>query len=285
MDKFIDLPSPERIGKDYAADIDAEILRPMKNWIASPLLRSFRVNRELPKAEFERLLPTPRRVEIWIGTTRLKDVGRDFVDDLDRWHEAEVVRAVQRAMAARGAGRGRARDLVEGRLGMRPVREELKKLKSDFRSPAPGRRGAPWGSNLDLLKSVPATYLDDLGKRYDALEARGAPTADWLSRFLFDDGPADERVRLIGRDQTTRLTGELTRVRMRALGVTGYVWQSPPDAKVRGDHPERNGKSFNWQPRAFRAIPGAEADCRCLARSVIPPDWMKQWQPKPESPR
>ncbi len=119
--------------------------------------------------------------------------------------------------------------------------------------------------NVALIKSVPSRLFDDIEKRVTAAVRTGArweTLADELRERL---GVAKSDARRIARDQVGKLYSELNEVRQRELGVTGYIWRTSNDNRVRDSHEVREGKSFSWSDPPAGGHPGSEILCRCYA--------------------
>lgn len=90
-------------------------------------------------------------------------------------------------------------------------------------------------------------------------------------------GFAADRVKLIARDQTSKLYSSLNTERMAQNGVEEFEWLHSSAGKVpRHSHVEKNGKIFKlddprlWEgPKGDRGPPGWAINCRCRAIPVI----------------
>lgn len=100
----------------------------------------------------------------------------------------------------------------------------------------------------------------------------------------------EHRARLIARDQTSKLWGDLTRLRQQDVGVEMYIWRTAKDERVRPTHAALEGKycrwddatvyadtlqeamAGNWKKRKSSMIllhPGEDFQCRCYAEAVF----------------
>lgn len=93
---------------------------------------------------------------------------------------------------------------------------------------------------------------------------------------------SDNRARLIARDQTSKLSGDLNSSRQQAAGIDEYEWVTAEDSRVvgnpsgrypvatepqvHGDHYDRAGKVFKWSDPPPDGHPGAAIQCRCFGR-------------------
>jgi SPP1 gp7 family putative phage head morphogenesis protein len=119
--------------------------------------------------------------------------------------------------------------------------------------------------NVSLIRSIPrrmfdeveSTLLRDLraGLRWEEI----APEIE--DRF----GVSESRAELIARDQVGKFFGEVNAQRQQDLGVEKYVWRTARDNRVREEHMEREGKSYEWGELGADEEPGQPINCRCQA--------------------
>ena len=142
-----------------------------------------------------------------------------------------------------------------------------------------------------LIKSIPRDYLGRVAQAVGD-NFRGNPlpegrTLEEQIRFLLgakgEGEGGEKRARLIARDQTSKLTGTLNRVRQEAIGVEEYVWRTVQDRRVVGnptgeypigndkhmDHYHREGKRFRWNQPPPDGFPGQAIQCRCWAEPIL----------------
>jgi SPP1 gp7 family putative phage head morphogenesis protein len=142
--------------------------------------------------------------------------------------------------------------------------------------------------NASLIKTVPAQYLADVEKVTLAGLRAGTRYSDLKVELEERAGVAESRSKLIARDQTSKLVGEINQARQEALGVTSYVWRTVGDERVREPHTtkrgryveghtERDGQTYRWDDPpgadptdpATGGHPGAAINCRCWAEPLI----------------
>lgn len=115
-----------------------------------------------------------------------------------------------------------------------------------------------------------------------------------IEKLIYKEMPgiSFRRARVIARDQSSKLTGELTHGRMEEAGLETYIWSTAADERVRGfkdpnttpSHWVMEGKRCRWDDysvyyengewvkrpdNAPLNHPGLEIMCRCIAL----PDW------------
>jgi SPP1 gp7 family putative phage head morphogenesis protein len=116
--------------------------------------------------------------------------------------------------------------------------------------------------NVALITNASRTYLSQVrqvledyegmpageavgAKRLAALRAGAEP--ETVTEALQLRGTVSaSRAQLIARDQTLKLSADLTRTRQQAAGVTKYVWNTSQDERVRPGHRELHGKVFSY---------------------------------------
>ncbi len=77
-------------------------------------------------------------------------------------------------------------------------------------------------------------------------------------------GKTEANLRLIARDQVSKLNGQLTKVRQTGLGVKSYIWRTSLDERVRHSHRVKEGVEFDWaKAPADTGHPGEDFQCRC----------------------
>lgn len=124
--------------------------------------------------------------------------------------------------------------------------------------------------NVALIKTIPDEHL---WRVKDALKqgfSEGSSAIDirkLLRKDAFDI--SERRVRLIARDQTSKLNGELTKTRAVEVGGEEYIWMGRNDSLERKTHKENNNKKFRWDTPPQTGHPGADFQCRCWAKLII----------------
>lgn len=76
----------------------------------------------------------------------------------------------------------------------------------------------------------------------------------------------DYRLRLIARDQTAKLHGQITKRQQTSIGITRYTWRGVADERERPSHVSLNNTERKWSDGLE---PGQEFQCRCTAEPVI----------------
>lgn len=131
-------------------------------------------------------------------------------------------------------------------------------------------------ANVDLIVTIPEDTLDKMKDIvYDGF-ANGRTTTQMVRDIQKAYGVSRRRARLIARDQTAKLNGQIQRAQQMDAGITEYVWMTTGDERVRSGHKKLNGKKFSWnnppvvdERTGRRCHPGEDYQCRCIARPVF----------------
>lgn len=148
-------------------------------------------------------------------------------------------------------------------------------------------------ANIQLITSIPRDYLDKV-QMIITQEGTKGRSGNSLIKQIQEVYPVTEnRARLIARDQTAKLNGDISRQRQVSAGIRGYRWRTVGDNAVRESHKERNGKVYAWNPEDVGKTledgtvmldaeandighPGEDYQCRCIAEPVIELDRLLQ---------
>lgn len=142
------------------------------------------------------------------------------------------------------------------------------------------------GSNVDLIRSIPQQYLAKIRSIVLTETIKGRSAKSLIAQIQEVGGVTKSRARLIARDQTNKINGDLTRERQTASGIRAFRWRTVGDKAVRLSHKERNGLIFAWRPEfvgqrladgtilrdpevAGIGYPGEDIQCRCVAEAII----------------
>ncbi len=252
-------------------------------------------------------------LEVWKGDTSIKDsatlIKDGFIDDIQRAIErvsGDLVKMapLQQAIASSfvehsfNNNTNRFEKSVE-RAGGDPSLKRIIKNEQ-----IGGVLASSANQSVDLIKSVPDKYMDDVRgaimRNYQTgefNEKKGGLVGE-LRRLT---GIAKNRAELIARDQVNKLNGSLTQIRSEELGAIGYRWHNSNDTRVRGNpsgkypnvpknknHWDREDVYFLWKKwggsekkrpiapdgKPFRdppvdGNPGMAINCRCDAEPVF----------------
>jgi len=133
-------------------------------------------------------------------------------------------------------------------------------------------------TNVALIKTIGPQYLEHVEKAlYEGIRT-GLDGHSLKQEVLKVNGQNYNRAKLIARDQMQKFNSALSNARQQSIGVTGYIWRTSQDDRVRETHAEKDGQRFDWNaPPSDTGHPGEDINCRCTAEpdlgSISP--WVK----------
>jgi SPP1 gp7 family putative phage head morphogenesis protein len=173
-------------------------------------------------------------------------------------------------------------EAVGGKISAHVVKE----IKKNFKAGLPKTDAKEWTDRA--IKESDVVRLDAFVFRNTLLiqnitsevqlkifeEVRKDPSGldSLFKRIKEATGFADSRVKLIARDQTSKLNSELAALRHTAAGFSRYVWATVGDERVRENHEELNGKIYFYGEPTDEEDglpPGEPIQCRCVAEPIF----------------
>jgi len=127
--------------------------------------------------------------------------------------------------------------------------------------------------NVSLITSLASDVLDEVETMVLEAATGGQPTLSLVADIEQRFNVSYSRASLIARDQTAKLSSQITQARHTKYGITEYQWSTSGDARVRQKHANLDGQIFTWAEGAPGGIhPGTDFQCRCTALAVLPDD-------------
>lgn len=123
--------------------------------------------------------------------------------------------------------------------------------------------------NIKLIKTIPTESLERVKNIISAGMTKGETAGDIRNQLREDFGISERRIRVIARDQTSKINGNLTRIRALEVGSDTYFWIGRNDALERPTHKVNNGKIFSWHKAPATGHPGEDYQCRCYGKLII----------------
>lgn len=164
---------------------------------------------------------------------------------------------------AAAIGRGRPRGVLVARLSTDPIL-----LAEQFAS-----RNALMVRTLNaqIVPSMRDEIVRAVQFGISPEEAADRLAKKWASKGLpVARGNVDPQIRLIVRDQISKLNASLTRARSEAAGATKFTWQTQEDDRVRPLHESINGNVYTFADgHPTEGLPGDPVLCRCHAIPII----------------
>lgn len=134
--------------------------------------------------------------------------------------------------------------------------------------------------NALLIKSIPAKYLDEVQTLVMA-NMRSGMRPSYIEKALQEQyGVTQRRAKMIARDQTSKIQGELAEKQQKGAGFEFFKWVDSDDSRVRHRHRVIDEKVtaygkgiYRWDnlPLSDKGVPikpGSDYSCRCIARPV-----------------
>lgn len=120
-------------------------------------------------------------------------------------------------------------------------------------------------TNADLITGLGQRMAEDIAKVVEEGVVSGSRWETIAKRLEHVGGVTESRAALIARDQVGKLFGEVNKARQQNIGVSGYVWRTANDNRVREEHEALDGDSFEWGAPPSEGHPGEAVNCRCYA--------------------
>lgn len=136
--------------------------------------------------------------------------------------------------------------------------------------------------NAQLIKSIPAQYLEQVQNIVMGNMRQGMRPSYIEQQLVKQFGVTTRRAKLIARDQTSKIQGEMNRIRQVNSGINYFKWTTSHDERVRHSHVEVAKRDVGYGPGIFRwddlpvvdgvpTFPGQPINCRCV--SIAVPDF------------
>lgn len=128
--------------------------------------------------------------------------------------------------------------------------------------------------NVDLISTIPNDSLAKMREIVYNGYISGKTTTRMLKEIQRAYKVSLKHARLIARDQTAKLNGQIQRHQQIDAGITEYIWCTCGDERVRESHRALNGKKFSWDNPPLNSDgrachPGEDYQCRCTGRPVF----------------
>lgn len=212
------------------------------------------LSRKLNKIEFELA-----QIDIF-GFAKFVSIGS--VDRVNRQNKDQVANSMKRSMGID----------IASLLDDKPVR---------------GILDAAVEANAALIQSIKTDYVADIGKVIRDNVFSGQRSTNLITQIKEQGAVSESRARFIARDQTAKVTADLTQARSEAIGSATYVWYGSMDERERDSHKVLQGMLCKWSDPtvysdddgktwksrksigAYIGHPGTDYQCRCTAMPVI----------------
>lgn len=135
--------------------------------------------------------------------------------------------------------------------------------------------------NVRLIKSIPEQYLTQVESIVLTNMRSGLRPSAIQEQLIDQFGLTKNRAKLIAADQSSKVSNDLARKRMRSAGIKYFQWVTSKDERVRHEHTMLANKvtmygkgiySFEDLPldkKGQPVAPGIPIRCRCIQRPVL----------------
>lgn len=131
--------------------------------------------------------------------------------------------------------------------------------------------------NVDLIKSLPAQYMRQVGQKVMHSIVTGQGLADLIPDIQKRGKVSEGRAKLIATDQTKKVYTALSNERVKRAGVKKFEWlHSGGGQHPRDLHVDYDGEIFDYENPPIidkntgeRGLPGQLINCKCKARPIL----------------
>jgi SPP1 gp7 family putative phage head morphogenesis protein len=126
--------------------------------------------------------------------------------------------------------------------------------------------------NAALIRGMADDLLKRVAQETTSALINGESVSQLQKRLRHQLEVSDSRARLIARDQTSKLTSDLNRIRHEQAGIEKYIWRTSMDERVRARHAKLEGKVYKYgEPTGAEQglPPGQPIQCRCVAQAIV----------------
>lgn len=123
--------------------------------------------------------------------------------------------------------------------------------------------------NVGLIKDIGDKLANDIEQTTMRAIQAGTLHGDLATELESRFGIAEDRAKLIARDQVGKAYGQINAARQRELGVDKFIWRTVHDDRVRDEHDARDGETYDYNDPPDGELPGEPINCRCYAEPVL----------------
>ncbi|QBO37267.1 hypothetical protein EQG49_12760 [Periweissella cryptocerci] len=127
--------------------------------------------------------------------------------------------------------------------------------------------------NVDLIKTIPKKVHEQIVDAVTWAIDNGEPKQALEANLLKLGAKSEGRARLIARDQTAKIYGQINSRRQQDNGIKAFRWITVGDNRVRDSHVEVADHVFMYSDYKEHTpngcLPGEDIQCRCIAEPVF----------------
>lgn len=122
--------------------------------------------------------------------------------------------------------------------------------------------------NVRLIKTIPQKYHGEVERVIREGMMKGKGIGEITKDIDKAGRKTTNNARLIARDQSGKIMGNMTKLRHKQAGLKKFRWITVGDSRVRPRHQDYSGEVFTWKEGASGEYPGMAIQCRCIAAAV-----------------
>lgn len=125
-------------------------------------------------------------------------------------------------------------------------------------------------STVRLIVGLESRHFADVERLIAAAVTEGKSTRTVTKVLQTRLQVSRRRANLIARNEIGNLNADITRSRMKDLGIRRFRWVTSADERVRPLHEEIDGQIFDYpNGHPTEGIPGQPINCRCTAEPIL----------------
>ena len=123
--------------------------------------------------------------------------------------------------------------------------------------------------NVKYIKSIEETMLDKVSTVIFEETKKGTASKVIQEQLMKEFGVSRRKAEFLAVDQSGSMFGQLTKERHTSMGVSRFTWSDSSDSRVRPEHRNYNGKTYDYTNGANGKFPGSDYRCRCIGMPVF----------------
>lgn len=123
--------------------------------------------------------------------------------------------------------------------------------------------------NVKYIKSIEETMLDKVSTIIFEETKRGTSSKVIQEQLMKEFGVSRSKAEFLAVDQSGSMFGQLTKERHTSMGVEKFTWSTSGDSRVRPEHQNYSGKTYDYTNGANGKFPGSDYRCRCIGMPVF----------------
>ena len=129
--------------------------------------------------------------------------------------------------------------------------------------------------NQELVQDLGKEWIEGVSQTIGKGFVQGTGTKTLIGELLNVEGVQESKAAFWARDQLGDAYSNFTETRFKEAGISGYVWMTSQDNRVRDSHANLHGRFFTMNERPpgltkpNAKLPGEDYNCRCRMKPAI----------------